>query len=99
MPRLGDAGASVLSVVAMGLALDPFLVGECAGSRGPVMVSVLFEVVMGLALDPFLVGECAGPRGPVRVQCASMGGLQGTTQVRTHVIWLRVGNGVATGAD
>ena len=112
MPRLGDAVASVLSGVAMGLAQDPFSVGEyaelrgpvrvlgeCAGLRGPVMVSVLFEVVMGLALDPFLVGECAGPRGPVRVQCASMGGLQGTTQVRTHVIWLRVGGGVATGAE
>ena len=35
-PLLGDAGVSVLFVVAMGLALDIFVVGECAGPREPV---------------------------------------------------------------
>ena len=58
-----------------------------------------FVVTMGLALDPFVVGECAGSRGPVRGQRVSTGGLQGTTQVGMHEIWLRVGNGVATGAE
>ena len=63
------------------------------------MNKVLFVVVMRLALDPFLVGECVGSRGPVRGQCVSTGGSQGTRQVRTHAIWLRVGDGVATGAE
>ena len=63
----------------------------------PVSTQRLGDAVgLVLELDAVVVG--AGSRVPMRGQCVSVGWSQVTTQVRAHAIWLKVGNGVATGA-
>ena len=50
-----------------------------------------------LELDTVLVGM--GSRVPMKGQSISMGWSQGSTQVRTHAIWIKVDYGAATGAE
>ena len=54
---------------------------------------------VGLVLELDAVVMGVGSRVPMRGQCVSVGWLQVTTQVRTHATWLKVDNGVATGAE
>ena len=64
----------------------------------PVSIQWLGDAV-GLVLELDAVVVDAESRVPMRGKCVSVGWSQVTTQVRTHAIWLKVGDWVATGAE
>ena len=72
--------------------------GHFLGVLPPLSTQQLGDTV-GLVLELHAVVVGARLRVPMRGQCVSVGWLQVTTQVRVYAIWLKVGDGVTTGAE